>query len=119
MKKKPYSYRDEWYFGTLSSALLVAKMFDKSFPVYSEWKKIVKTEKCPETFEEQVGFCKNFLIERDVKGKLPENTHIVAVWTKLGPVLRVAISNRVMPLREDGYEPPFVAKYYDRIEEIL
>ena len=117
--KKPYTYRDEWYFGTLSSALLVIKIFDKSFPVYSVWKKIVKTEKCPETFEEQVAYCKKLFTEHNIKCRLPDNSHIVAVWTKLGPVFRIAIADHVVPLREDGFEPPFIAKYYDKIEEII
>ena len=118
-KAKRVTYRDEWYYGTLSSALLVIKVFDKSFPVYSVWKKILKTEKCPETFEEQIEYCKRLFTEHEIKSKLPENTHVVVVWTKLGPVFRLAVAKQVFPLREDGFEAPFVSKYYDRVEEVL
>lgn len=118
-KIKRVTYRDEWYYGTLSSALLTIKVFDKSFPAYSTWKRILKTEKCPETNEEVVDYCVNLLKEHGIKEKLPENTHVVVVWTKLGPVFRLAVASQVFPLREDGFEAPFVSKYYDKVEEVL
>lgn len=112
-------YRTEWYYSCLPSALLIVEMFDSSFATYSTWKKILKNEKCPPTYEELVEYCVKLMKDKGIKEKLPENTHIVAVWTTLGPIFRVAIGDKVMPLEETGFEAPIVSKYYKKIEEVL
>lgn len=113
------TYRPEWYYSCLPSALLVIKMFDSSFPVYSTWKKILKNEKCPQTYEGLVEYCVKLMGDKGIKEKLPENVHIVAVWTTMGPVFRASIGDIVMPLEETGFESPMVSKYYKKIEEVL
>lgn len=118
-KRKVNQYPDAFYNRPVTSALIIEHIFDPKVQVYSRWKKILKEGTVDEsmTHEELKTIIVDMLKADGIAEKLPENIHIVACKTQLGPVFRLAAGNHVLPLCEDGWEPGFVI--HAEVEEVL
>lgn len=104
MKTQPLKYKVEWYNRPITSMLIVSHIFGNDKGIYSEYKRIKKEGIKDVDLQE---YLTQYLYPF-VKGKLPANVEIVVAHTILGPVFRICIGDRVLPLREDGVEPSFV-----------
>lgn len=101
---KDLKYRVEWYNRPITSMLLISKMFGNEQGVYSQYKKVLKMKIRDVDLQD---FLTSYL-QPYVKGKLPEGTGIGVAHTVVGPVYRVFVHNKMMPLMEDGFETKFV-----------